>query len=362
MHEQAPSPPRSAGIRLRLEHDEVQHLSPYAAKSAAATRERAEEPSPVRTSFQRDRDRILHAKEFRRLKHKTQVFIAPRGDHYRTRLTHTLEVTQIARTVARALRLNEDLTEAIGLGHDLGHAPFGHAGETALSHAQGHAFRHNEQSRRIVEKLAKGGHGLNLTWEVREGIALHSKVRRDISASGWGVASTLEGQIIKLADSIAYINHDIDDAMRAGILSADELPPDAIALLGDDHAARINTMVCDMVDHNWWASGGGTPPDPPLIGMSQAILAATNELRDYMFRHVYQSGLAREDGKVRFVVEQLFRHFVAHPAAVPQELRTIVASYGEGPEQAAVDYIAGMTDRYALKIFEELFVPKTWGA
>ena len=360
MHEQFPSPPRSAGIRLRLEHDEQQRLSPHAAKSADAKREQEEEPSPVRTSFQRDRDRILHSKEFRRLKHKTQVFIAPRGDHYRTRLTHTLEVTQIARTVARSLRLNEDLTEAIGLGHDLGHAPFGHAGETAISHAQGHSFRHNEQSRRIVEKLAKGGHGLNLTWEVREGIYLHSKVRRDISASGWGVASTLEGQIIKLADSIAYINHDIDDAIRAGILRADELPSEAITTLGDSHAARINTMVCDMIDHNWWATGEDTPPDPPLIGMSPTILKATNELRDYMFRHVYQSGLAREDSQVRFVVDQLFRHFVENPGAVPEELRAIVAAHGEGPEQAAVDYIAGMTDRYALKVFETLFVPKTW--
>lgn len=361
MHEQSPSPPRSNGIRLRLEEDEERRLSRHAARSAAAVRERPEEPSPVRTSFQRDRDRILHSKEFRRLKHKTQVFIAPRGDHYRTRLTHTLEVTQIARTVARSLRLNEDLTEAIGLGHDLGHAPFGHAGESAISHAQGHSFRHNEQSRRIVEKLAKGGRGLNLTWDVREGIALHSKVRRDISATGWGVARTLEGQIIKLADSIAYINHDIDDAIRAGILSDDELPPDAIAVLGDSHAARINTMVCDMIDHNWWATGEDSPPDPPLIGMSPTILAATNELRDYMFRHVYQSGLAREDSKVRFVVEQLFNHFVQHPEAVSEELRTIVASLGEGPEQAAVDYIAGMTDRYALKVFDELFVPRTWG-
>lgn len=362
MAEQSPSPlDHHADIRQRLEEDEERRLSPRAAKSAAATRERPEEPSPVRTAFQRDRDRILHSKEFRRLKHKTQVFIAPRGDHYRTRLTHTLEVTQIARTVTRALRLNEDLTEAIGLGHDLGHAPFGHAGETAISHAQGHSFRHNEQSRRIVEQLARGGQGLNLTWEVREGIYLHSKVRRDISASGWGVASTLEGQIIKLADSIAYINHDIDDAMRAGILSADQLPSTAIALLGDSHAARINTMVCDMINHNWWATGEDVPPDPPLIGMSPSILQATNELRDFMFRNVYQSGLAREDTKVRFVVEQLFRHFVEHPDAVPEDLRTIVASFGEGPEQAAVDYIAGMTDRYALKVFEDVFVPRTWG-
>src|SRR5687767_12638019 len=206
---------------------------------------RDEEECSLRTPFQRDRDRIVHSKAFRRLSHKTQVFVAPEGDHYRTRLTHTLEVTQIARTVARALRLNEDLAEAIGLGHDLGHAPFGHAGETALSHALGHAFRHNEQSRRIVEVLEKDGAGLNLTREVREGIALHSKTRKDIQARAWGTASTLEGQIIKIADSVAYINHDIDDAIRAGILDEAELPREAVDMLGGSHAERINTMVCD---------------------------------------------------------------------------------------------------------------------
>lgn len=353
--------PHHANIREWLEQDEERRLSPLAAKSARAVRETPEEPSPVRTAFQRDRDRILHSKEFRRLKHKTQVFIAPLGDHYRTRLTHTLEVTQIARTVARALRLNEDLVEAIGLGHDIGHAPFGHAGETALSHAQGHGFRHNEQSRRIVEKLARGGRGLNLTYEVREGIYMHSKVRRDITSTGWGVASTLEGQIIKLADSVAYINHDIDDAIRAGILRDDDLPADLLAVLGRTHAERINTMVCDMIDHNWWATGQGTPPDPPLIGMSAPILEATNALRDFMFRHVYQSGLAREDGKVRAIIQQLYSYFVAHPDAIPAELRRIVEAHGESPEQAAIDYIAGMTDRFALKTFTDLFVPRTWG-
>jgi len=348
-------------VRGRLEAEE-ERLSPLAAKSIAATREHEEEPSPVRTSFQRDRDRILHSKEFRRLKHKTQVFIAPLGDHYRTRLTHTLEVTQIARTVGRALRLNEDLIEAIGLGHDMGHAPFGHAGETALSHAQGHAFRHNEQSRRIVEVLAKNGAGLNLTYEVREGIYMHSKVRKDITAKGWGVASTLEGQIIKLADSVAYINHDIDDAIRAGILRDYDLPQDAIAVLGRSHAERINTMVCDMIDHNWWATGEDTPPDPPLIGMSAPILEATNALRDFMFRNVYLRSPAKDDAKVRFIVEQLYRHFVGHPQDVPEDLRRIVEALGESPEQAAIDYIAGMTDRYALKVFNSLYVPRTWEA
>lgn len=349
-------------VRRRLEEDEARRLSPLAALSARAVRDREEEPSPARTAFQRDRDRILHSKEFRRLKHKTQVFIAPLGDHYRTRLTHTLEVTQIARTVARALRLNEDLVEAIGLGHDIGHAPFGHAGETALSHAQGHAFRHNEQSRRIVEVLAKGGAGLNLTFEVREGIAMHSKVRKDISAKGWGVASTLEGQIIKLADSIAYINHDIDDAIRAGLLREADLPAEALERLGRSHAERINTMVCDMIDFNWWATGESSPPDPPIISMSAPVLAVTNALREFMFRQVYRNSPAKEDDKVRFIVTQLYRHFVEHPDAVPADLRQIIARLGESPEQAALDYVAGMTDRYALKTFNSLYVPRTWEA
>lgn len=353
---------RHPDVRARLEADEARRLSPLAAKSAAARRAHDDEPSPVRTSFQRDRDRILHSKEFRRLKHKTQVFIAPLGDHYRTRLTHTLEVTQIARTVGRALRLNEDLIEAIGLGHDIGHAPFGHAGETALSHAQGHSFRHNEQSRRIVEVLANHGTGMNLTEQVCEGIHLHSKVRRDVTATGWGVASTLEGQIIKLADSIAYINHDIDDALRAGILAQADLPADVIAVLGDQHAARINTMVCDMIDANWWATGEDTPPDPPLIGMSAPILAATNQLRDFMFQNVYLSGPAKaDDDKVRFIIDQLYRHFLAHSDAIPEENRRIVAERGEPLAQAAIDYIAGMTDRYALMVFNGLYVPATWG-
>lgn len=355
-------PCNHSDVRRRLEEDEARRLSPLAALSAHATRDREEQPSPVRTAFQRDRDRILHSKEFRRLKHKTQVFIAPLGDHYRTRLTHTLEVTQIARTVARALRLNEDLVEAIGLGHDIGHAPFGHAGETALSHAQGHAFRHNEQSRRIVEVLAKDGAGLNLTFEVREGIAMHSKVRKDISAKGWGVASTLEGQIIKLADSIAYINHDIDDAIRAGLLSEADLPADALAVLGHSHAARINRMVCDMIDFNWWATGESRPPDPPIISMSAPVLAATNELREFMFQNVYRNSPAKEDDKVRFIVMQLYQHFVAHPDQVPADLREIIARLGESSEQAALDYVAGMTDRYALKTFNTFYVPRTWDA
>jgi dGTPase len=349
-------------VRGWLEADEARRLSPLAARSTAAKRDRAEPSGDVRTSFQRDRDRILHSKEFRRLKHKTQVFIAPLGDHYRTRLTHTLEVTQIARTVARALRLSEDLVEAIGLGHDLGHAPFGHAGEIGLSRAQGHSFRHNEQSRRVVEVLAKNGAGLNLTQPVRDGIAHHSKVRSDITAAGFGTAATLEGQIIKLADSVAYINHDIDDAMRAGILGPNDLPRPLTDALGDTHAARINTMVCDMIDTNWWATGETPAPTDSTITMSAPVLQATNELRDFMFRNVYLTGAAKaDDSKVHGIIEQLFRYFTTHPDQIPADLRRIVAERGESIEQAAVDYIAGMTDRFALKVFNTLFVPRTWG-
>jgi dGTPase len=333
-----------------------------AAFSDAAVRECEEAESPVRTRFQRDRDRILHSKPFRRLKHKTQVFIAPLGDHYRTRLTHTLEVTQIARTVARALRLNEDLVEAIGLGHDLGHAPFGHAGESAISHAQGHSFRHNEQSRRVVEVLEKDGHGLNLTYPVREGIYLHSKARKDIMATAWGVASTLEGQIIKIADSIAYINHDIDDALRAGILQHADLPPEVIAEIGDTHPQRINTMVCDLIDFNWWATGTGTPPDPSLLSMSPHILAATNELREFLYKTVYLNSRAKDDdGKVRIMIEMLYMHFLEHPEELPADLQRINHERAEPTQRAVVDYIAGMTDRYAIKVFNDLYVPRTWG-
>jgi dGTPase len=357
------SRPTHAGIRERSEAEEHERLSPLAALSDTAVRDRPEEDSPVRTRFQRDRDRILHSKPFRRLKHKTQVFIAPLGDHYRTRLTHTLEVTQIARTVARALRLNEDLVEAIGLGHDLGHAPFGHAGEAAISHAQGHSFRHNEQSRRVVEVLEKDGQGLNLTYAVREGIYLHSKARRDIMATAWGVASTLEGQIIKIADSIAYINHDIDDAMRAGLLQLSDLPANAVDVLGTTHAARINTMVCDLIDFNWWASGDGTPPDPPLLAMSPEILAATNALREFMYEHVYLDARAKaDDQKVRQMIDLLYRHFRQHPEQISADLLQINAARGEPIERAVVDYIAGMTDRYAIKVFNDLYVPRTWGA
>lgn len=348
-------------IREMREALEAQTLSPYAARSADAVRDVPEPPCPIRTAYQRDRDRILHSKPFRRLKHKTQVFIAPLGDHYRTRLTHTLEVTQISRTVARALRLNEDLTEAIGLGHDIGHAPFGHAGEKALSRICPGHFRHNEQSRRIVEVLEQNGAGLNLTFAVREGIHFHSKARRDITATAWGTASTLEGQIIKLCDSVAYINHDIDDAIRAGLLRNEDLPAECVAVLGNSHSKRIATMVSDLIYHNWWATGEGAPPDPPVLTMSQPILTATNTLREFLYQHVYLRPEAKaEDEKVRFIIETLYQHFNRHPEEIPVELRTIVEQRGEPIERAVVDYIAGMTDRYALDTFNRIFVPRLW--
>ncbi|MEF3275285.1 MAG: deoxyguanosinetriphosphate triphosphohydrolase [Chloroflexus sp.] len=348
-------------VREMREALEVQTLSPFAAKSADAVRDYPEPPCPIRTAYQRDRDRILHSKPFRRLKHKTQVFIAPLGDHYRTRLTHTLEVTQVARTVARGLHLNEDLTEAIGLGHDIGHAPFGHAGEMALSRICPGHFRHNEQSRRIVEVLERGGKGLNLTYAVREGIHLHSKARRDVSATAWGNASTLEGQIVKLCDSIAYINHDIDDAIRAGVLRAEDLPADCIEILGDTHSKRLSTMVSDLIYHNWWATGEGDPPDPLVIAMSPPILAATNKLRDFLFQHVYwRPEIAAESKKAQFIIETLYAHFLSHPEEIPADLMAIIERRGEPIEQAVVDYIAGMTDRYALVTFERVFVPRTW--
>lgn len=349
--------------RAYQEELEERTLSPLAARSAAAVRDRPEVPCSIRTAYQRDRDRILHSKPFRRLKHKTQVFIAPLGDHYRTRLTHTLEVTQVSRTVARALHLNEDLTEAIGLGHDLGHAPFGHAGETALTRIFPTHFRHNEQSRRIIEVLERDGQGLNLCYAVREGIYLHSKARRDIMMTAWGTASTLEGQIIKICDSIAYINHDIDDALRASVIQQSDLPSDALAILGSSHGERINTMVADLIDCNWWATGQQTPPDPPVIAMSPEILAATNQLRDFMYREVYLNRRSKpDDEKVRFVIETLYNYFVNHPELLPADLLHINQQRAEPIERAVVDYIAGMTDRYALELFRRIFIPRTWGA
>ncbi|MDE3095713.1 MAG: deoxyguanosinetriphosphate triphosphohydrolase [Chloroflexota bacterium] len=351
-------------VRQRLEARE-RELAPAAVRSAESRgRERPEPPSDMRTEFQRDRDRIIHSKAFRRLKHKTQVFIAPAGDHYVTRLTHTLEVAQIARTIARALDLNEDLTEAIALGHDLGHTPFGHAGEQALGELLPEGFRHNEQSLRIVELLEASGAGLNLTWEVREGILKHSKPRegmfreleeRHWSPVEWGapLASTLEGQIVRLSDSVAYLNHDIADAVRAGLLRPDDLPANARRVLGETHAQRIDTLVSDVVDASWDAAlhrrgGGAMPP----VRMSDEVAAAADELRDYLFENVYlwEERLA-EAARARRVIEFLWEHFLREPAELD-------ASEYTRPEDALTrriaDYVAGMTDLFALATAQRL--------
>jgi dGTPase len=332
-------------IRLRLEERE-ELLSPYAAKSRLAERDRPEEPSPLRTEFQRDRDRIIHSKAFRRLKHKTQVFIAPSGDHYVTRLTHTLEVSQIARTIARALNLNEDLTEAISLGHDLGHTPFGHVGEEVLNEIYPGGFSHNIQSVRVVEVLEKEGEGLNLTREAREGILKHSKSREGILGENWETSNTLEGQICKVADTIAYINHDIGDALRAGLITADDLPQAAIAVLGGSHSARINTLVSDVVEHSWAATGlkegGGRAP---MISLSPAVLAAMNTLRDFLFERVYEVRAMKEESeRAREVVRSLYYYLLQNPHELPEEF----TSLGQRVERGVVDYIAGMTDHFAL--------------
>jgi dGTPase len=338
-------------VRARLEERE-RLLSPFAAKSYASRgRDRAEEPSPVRTEFQRDRDRIIHSKAFRRLKHKTQVFIAPAGDHFVTRLTHTLEVAQIARTIARALNLNEDLTEAIALSHDIGHTPFGHAGEDALAELLPGGFRHSEQSLRVVTHLENVGQGLNLTWEVRDGILKHSKPREDILAEGTGLPETLEGQIVRLADSVAYLNHDIADAIRAGLLEEKDLPRAVRETLGVGHSQRINTLVCDIVDHSWAVSGLAGSDVQPKIGLSAEIVASTNELRDFMFENVYLwEGAQREAQRAHRVVYFLFDHYLAHP----DEITSDFVQPDDPPERRAADYIAGMTDLFAERTATEL--------
>ncbi len=327
--------------RERIERIERETLAPNATlASASKGRERDEPQDRLRTCFQRDRDRIVHCKAFRRLKHKTQVFIAPEGDHYRVRLTHTLEVAQIARTAARALRLNEDLTEAIALGHDLGHTPFGHLGEQAITPFLERPFRHNEESLRIVDHLENDGRGLNLTWEVRDGILHHP----------WSMpaSSTLEGRVVRLADRIAYVNHDVDDAVRAGVLEEGELPREAVEVLGRTHGERIDTLVTDLVEHS---------ADSPEISLSEAVFQALDVLRDFMFEHVYLRDEARsEQEKAIALVRTLFSYYLDHPDAVPAEYHR---APGDLPTRIA-DYIAGMTDRYALRMYEQLFLPQGW--
>ena len=341
-------------IRQAVEERE-ESLSPYAVKSRLSRgRLKYEEPCPVRTAFQRDRDRIIHSKAFRRLKHKTQVFIAPLGDHYVTRLTHTLEVSQIARTISRALNLNEDLTEAIALGHDLGHTPFGHVGEEVLNELYHGGFRHNEQSLRVVDLLENDGQGLNLTWEVRDGILNHSKTRVDILGEGWGKVNTLEGEVCKISDIVAYINHDIGDAIRAGIITENDLPLPAVTILGNSHSQRINTMVCDIIECSWGVRGDNAI-DSPTISMSPQILEATNTLREFLFERVYNLRSAQEEAeKAREVVRLLYYYFNEHEDRLPAEY----SFYSDEIERRVVDYIAGMTDQYALRLAEELSLTK----
>ncbi|MEW6059833.1 MAG: deoxyguanosinetriphosphate triphosphohydrolase [Actinomycetota bacterium] len=327
--------------REHTEEIERRTLSPRAVLSQASKgREREEDPDPLRTCFQRDRDRIVHSKAFRRLKHKTQVFLAPEGDHYRVRLTHTLEVTQIARTAARALRLNEDLTEAVALGHDLGHTPFGHLGEQALTPFLGRPFLHSEQSLRVVDYLENDGRGLNLCQEIRDGIVNHT----------WSMPppSTLEAQVVRFADRIAYVNHDVDDAVRAGVLEAEELPHTAVEVLGRTHRERINTLVTDLV----WSTADG-----PEVALSDDVFRALDDLRDFMFERVYLRDEVRsEQEKAVSLIRSLFAHYLDHPEELPEEYHR---APGELPTRVA-DYIAGMTDRYALRMYEQLFLPQGW--
>ena len=327
--------------RERTEEIERDTLSPHATlASHSKGRERDEAPDELRTCYQRDRDRIVHCKSFRRLKHKTQVFLAPEGDHYRVRLTHTLEVSQIARTAARALRLNEDLTEAIALGHDLGHTPFGHLGEQALTPFLDRPFRHNEQSLRIVDHLEDDGNGLNLTWEVRDGIVNHT----------WSMPqpATPEAQVVRFADRIAYVNHDVDDAVRAGVLGTDELPAEAVEVLGATHSQRIDRLVTDLVRQS---------ADGSEIRLSDEVFRALDAMRDFMFERVYLRDEARsEQDKAISLVRTLFAYYLDHPDEVPQEYHR---APGDLPTRVA-DYIAGMTDRYALRTYEQLFLPQGW--
>ena len=339
-------------IRELIEEKE-EGLSSYACKSRLTKgRVRYEDPHSIRTEFQRDRDRIIHCKSFRRLKHKTQVFIAPSGDHYRTRLTHTLEVSQIARTLARALNLNEDLTEAISLGHDLGHTPFGHIGEEVLNELSAHGFRHNEQSLRVVELLENDGKGLNLTWEVRDGILHHSKSTLKILADNWGKGSTLEGEIVKIADLVAYINHDIDDSLRAGVITEKDLPADAIAILGKTHSRRIDTMVTDIIVHSWKASGrvNVKPGEAISIGMSKKVRDAAGIMRDFLFEKVYNvQAVGEESVKARKILRMLFAYFALHTYEIPSNI-----IHGKDKNRWVIDYIAGMTDQFAERIARNL--------
>ena len=331
-------------IRENIEELELRTLSPFASCSRNSKgRDRMETECDIRTMYQRDRDRIVHSKSFRRLKDKTQVFLSPQGDHYRTRLTHTLEVSQTGRTIAKALRLNEDLVEAIALGHDLGHTPFGHAGESALNSVCPEGFAHYKQSVRVVERLEKGGRGLNLTWEVRDGILNHQMET---------TPATLEGQVVRLSDKIAYIHHDMDDAERAGIVHEQDIPMSIRRFLGESTRARLNTLIHDIVLHS---RGIG------CIRMSRDVEEAMWELRRWMFEHVYKSPVAKkEDEKAKEMLIQLYDYYIEHPEKMSKEYYELITLRGEKPYRAVCDYISGMTDQYSIAKFRELFIPQSW--
>ncbi len=331
-------------VREMLEEQERIILSPYAALSINTIgREREEEKCDMRTEYQRDKDRVIHCKAFRRLKHKTQVFLAPEGDHYRTRLTHTLEVSQIARSISRALRLNEDLTEAISLAHDLGHTPFGHAGERALNDVCRLGFMHSEQSVRVVEKLEKKGLGLNLTKEVRDGIANHG-----IN----GKPMTLEGKVVKLADKIAYINHDTDDAIRAKILCEEDIPYEFASVLGKSTSERLDTLIHDIVINSI---------NTDDVKMSPTVATAMSGLRQFMFKNVYNNPIAKsQEIKAEDMIKKLYTYYVQNPDKIPGELRYLIEERGEDVERVVCDYIAGMSDQYSVAKFQEAFVPLSW--
>ena len=331
-------------VREELEFQEHRRLNPLASfsdKSSGRPSPEEMRPDDVRTCYQRDIDRIVHSKAFRRLMHKTQVFLRPEGDHYRTRMTHTLEVSRIAGTITRALGLNEDLAEAIAMGHDLGHTPFGHAGEAALSRCLGKPFRHNEQSLRVVDVLENEGRGLNLTNEVRLGIVGHT---------GSYIPETLEGQVVRRSDQISYVNHDIDDAIRAGILSNEDIPRSISDVLGCTHRDRINTLVCDTIR---------TSREAGAICMTPATDRALRELREFMFDRVYRNPVAKgEESKAKAMLQRLFEYYVANPNAMPEDFQPQLSF--DGMERTVCDYIAGMTDNYAVYKYTEIFIPTGW--
>ena len=331
-------------VREELERQEHRRLNPKAAfadRSKGRPRFEPDREEDVRTCYQRDIDRIVHSKAFRRLMHKTQVFLQPEGDHYRTRMTHTLEVSRIASTITRALGLNEDLAEAIAMGHDLGHTPFGHAGEVALSECWGHPFRHNEQSLRVVDYLEKDGHGLNLSYEVRDGILCHT---------GDKYPDTLEGLIVRRSDQIAYVNHDIDDAIRAGILTNEDIPRAISDVLGHDHSQRINTLVCDIIR---------TSTKAGTVCLTPQVETALKDLRSFMFERVYRNPVAKgEETKARAMLQRLYEYYIAHPEALPEDFHPQLSFDGLG--RTVCDYIAGMTDNYAVDKYTEIFIPSGW--